>query len=101
LVLQPYCVDEKAEWRTFGSDDETGEHDPNRGGSLSNPLLTHTTLTATISKPAMGIDNATTDVAVSKNWFETIQTIVSSLLHVNSVLKYFLFDNILKYFFYF
>jgi hypothetical protein len=96
LVLQPYRVDEKAEWRTFGSDDETGEHDPNRGGSLSNPLLTHTTLTATISKPAMGIDTATTDVAVSKNWFETIQTIVSSLLHVNSVLKYFLFDNILK-----
>jgi len=43
-----------AEWRTFGSDDETGEHDPNRGGSLSNPLLTHTTLTATISKPAHG-----------------------------------------------
>jgi len=90
LVLEPYFVDEKAEWRTFGNDDETDEHDPNRGGSLSNPLLTHTTLTATISKPAMGIDTATTDVAVSNNWFETIQTIVGSIV------KCFLFDNILK-----
>lgn len=65
MVLKSYYVDEEPERRTFGIEDNINEYDPNRLGSLSDPLLIHANLATTISKPAKG---GTTAVAISKNW---------------------------------
>ncbi|KAK1256603.1 Transcription initiation factor IIB-2 [Acorus gramineus] len=48
LVLEAHTIDEKSEWRTFA--DESGDHDPNRVGARTNPLLADAPLTTSISR---------------------------------------------------
>ncbi|XP_050220726.1 transcription initiation factor IIB-like [Mercurialis annua] len=47
LVLDHHFIDQTCEWRTF-ADSEKDDHDPNRVGNVSNPLLTHGNLSTTI-----------------------------------------------------
>ncbi|KAK1322617.1 Transcription initiation factor IIB [Acorus calamus] len=48
LVLEAHTIDEKSEWRTFA--DDSGDHDPNRVGARTNPLLADAPLTTSISR---------------------------------------------------
>ncbi|XP_050211373.1 transcription initiation factor IIB-like [Mercurialis annua] len=50
LVLDHHFIDQTCEWRTF-ADSEKDDHDPNRVGNVSNPLLTHGNLSTTITAP--------------------------------------------------
>ncbi|KAK1298662.1 Transcription initiation factor IIB [Acorus calamus] len=53
LVLEAHTIDEKSEWRTFA--DESGDHDPNRVGARTNPLLADAPLTTSIPGGRLGL----------------------------------------------
>ncbi|XP_050378585.1 transcription initiation factor IIB-like [Argentina anserina] len=47
LVLESHCIDETTEWRTF----DDSNHDPNRVGAATNPLLSGGGLSTVMAKP--------------------------------------------------
>ncbi|KAK9677462.1 hypothetical protein RND81_11G144500 [Saponaria officinalis] len=49
LILESHSIDTTAEWRTFS--DDNNDHDPNRVGFASNPLLDTNELTTSIENP--------------------------------------------------
>lgn len=52
LVLEAHVIDDTSEWRNFAVEWSSSEdRDPSRVGAASNPLLNHTHLSTTISKP--------------------------------------------------
>ncbi|KAL2337784.1 hypothetical protein Fmac_012230 [Flemingia macrophylla] len=54
LVLESHSIDETSKWRIFAN--ESGDNDPVRVGSPTNPLLTDGGLSTVIAKPNGGSD---------------------------------------------
>ncbi|KAG7564028.1 Cyclin-like superfamily [Arabidopsis suecica] len=51
LVLEAHIIEYSEEWRTFASDDNRSDRDPNRVGAPTNPLLKSGNLVTIIEKP--------------------------------------------------
>lgn len=51
LVLEAHIIEYSQEWRTFASDDNHSDRDPNRVGAATNPFLKSGDLVTIIEKP--------------------------------------------------
>ncbi|XP_050220972.1 transcription initiation factor IIB-like [Mercurialis annua] len=88
LVLDHHFIDQTCEWRTF-ADSEKDDHDPNRVGNVSNPLLSHGNLSTTIvAKPGQKLadefnrknhDSLTNPDKVLTEGFESISRMAERL----------------------
>ncbi|CAE6073200.1 unnamed protein product [Arabidopsis arenosa] len=67
LVLEAHIIEYSEEWRTFASDDNRSDRDPNRVGAPTNPLLKSGDLVTVIEKPKENVSSV-----VSKDDLSTL-----------------------------